>query len=951
VIAALAVAAPAQAAALPDPLAEPAAFQDPPRDVRPGFRWWWGGDAVSQTPFDVTAGVKEVEAMAKAGFGRFEIAWSASNYGQQGQRDHLRQVLDAARRNDIGLEMTLGTNWPWNTPANTGDYATLELLYGRKDVTGPGKVSEQAPAALDGSREGKLVAVTAARVIARGPAASVNEPPPSSTVLDPASLIDLTANTAPDGTVTWDVPSGDWILFSFWQRAGENAVNPMDKESTRVGLEWVGANQVGDVGKDLPGIGGSFFEDSLEYNADELYWAASMPAEFRARRGYEMTKYLPLMFVQTVSDYWVPQDEPVPDFDLPDGEGARYRHDYYETITDLYIEDHIVPIQKWAEQYGMKFRSQTAYGNPFEVIRSARGIVRAGGLAEDESLNAGDSQFAVGTLPNREPGYLERMDPYGRFAMDHYRQIASGSHQAGGTEIGSELGAYFMQDLRIGATDLRQAMDKEWAFGITRPLLHGYTNSPDEYLWPGRSHFNGLVGHTFNHRTYPQWQQLPALADYWARGTLVLQQGKARTDMAILRDNFVTTQAGPEEAQKLFFDAAELEDAGYTVGYVDPVGVTEQAPGRRGALFPDGPRYGVLVIDSTLNYVGPGRIPAATAEAIDRASQRGLRVVVVGDAPSRGTNGADPAGEDARVQAAMSAILARSRTRVVARQSEVADAVRELRLRPAAEWDSPQPVFSQRRDRGGTSYFYLWNASPKALSFAASFAARGLPRRLDLWTGEQEAVFGSRTSRRRIRVPIELAPRETLVLAFARPAGDVTVERLRAAGDEPLAIDKWELAVESWGPEGTTPLPAITLDELTDWRDLPQLRGVSGIGTYTATVKVPEQWVASGRGVRLDLGRVEHSTVQTFVNGRLANADVNGYGRPDVSELLRAGDNEIKVVLATTLYHRARVTPTFAASRPLSATELAVGEIATGLLGPVRLLPATRERITITPPG
>jgi hypothetical protein len=286
---------------------------------------------------------------------------------------------------------------------------------------------------------------------------------------------------------------------------------------------------------------------------------------------------------------------------------------------------------------------------------------------------------------------------------------------------------------------------------------------------------------------------------------------------------------------------------------------------------------------------------------------------------------------------------------MVAKQADVADAVRALKLRPAAEWDSPQPVFSQRRNRDGTSYFYLWNASPKALSFTGSFAAAGLPRRLDLWTGEQTPVVGTRAGSR-VTVPIELAPRETMVLAFSKPAGAVTAERLRPTGEKPLAVSGWQLAVESWGPEGRAPLPAFALGDLKDWRDIAQLRGISGIGTYTATVQVPESWVASGRGARLELGSVEHATVQAYVNGKLASSDVNGYGRPDVSDLLKPGDNEIKVVLATTLLNRARATPTFVASRPISAVELRT-DLPTGLLGPVQLLPVTREQITTTLQG
>jgi hypothetical protein len=925
----------ASAAQLPDPLAHPGAFANPPMDVRPGFRWFWS-DAYGEMPFDRAAGLQELRAMAKAGFGRVEIAWG-HDYGNATQRGDLGAVVDAARGHHMRVDQTLGTIWPWHTPDTTGELGVQELMYGRRDVSGPTHFSGPVPPAIgDSEPTGVLVAVTAARVVRAGPPVTqVDRPPASPTILDPASLVDLTARTADDGTVTWDVPAGDWILFAFYRRSeGGDQVNPIGRASTAAGLNYVAANQVGSVGPKLPGVGGSFFEDSLEYSADELYWSSTLPAQFRTRRGYDMTKYLPLMFVQTVSDYPVPQTEPVPDFDLPHREGARYRHDYYETITDLYIHDHIEPIERWAHRYGMHFRAQVAYGADLDTIRSARGIARAGGLADDESLNAGDTPF----VPGRAPGYADRSDPWARFAMDHYRQVTSGSQQAGGLEISSELGAWVGRDLSVTLDDLRRLMDKEWAAGLTRPIVCGYAHSPRGFAWPGLGHFAGVIGESFNFRTQPQWRMFRPLADYWGRGALVLQQGAARTDVAVLRDSFVTTAAGPSRPPKRFFDSSGLEDAGFTIGYVDPVGVREAKVGRDGSLFPAGPRYRVLVVDGSQTYVGGKGIPGPTTRAIDRASRLGLRVVFVGGPPALGLSGRDPGGEDRQVRAAIAAILARPTTRVVKRQREVAAAVRELRVHPAAEWGAPQPVLTQRRQRGRSSYYYLWNASSRAVSFTGSFKAHGPPSELDLWTGGQSPVRGRPVRGGRWSVPMHLGPRETTVLAFGsgnRRGGDL---RLRRVDEQPLRVGPWSLAVESWGPDGRKTLPERAPAHLRPWAGIRGLRNVSGVGTYRATVSIPSSWMASDRRVQLDLGRID-GAVQTYVNGRLATPEIDPTSPVEVTPLLHAGANRVKVVLATTAMNRALTTDSTLVGRPRFATEASLGRQAYGLLGPVRLIP------------
>lgn len=968
-------------------------FADPPASVRPGTRWWWDSLALSSS-FSRKDALEEVDSFAKAGFGRFEIAWASAAYGTAEQQADLEAVARRAAKHGMQVDMTLGPGWPWAAPTTTGELGQQELMYGRIDVTGPSRFSgEVAPAIGDQEPRGDLVAVTAAKVVERGPAVTQTGSPPSeSTILAPASLVDLTARV--DGRqLNWHVPEGEWIIFSFWQRNREgNHVSLISEKSVRAGLKYVDRNQLGAAEEAVRKVGHSFFEDSLELNADELYWTPTLPSEFSERRGYEMAKYLPLMFVQGVSDYWVPQQEPTPDFELPGSEGARYRYDYYATITDLYLDNHVKVVGNWAEKYGMQFRTQPAYGNNFEVIRSAREAAESGVLVDDESLNAGDTPFLVS--PNNAPSQLPReyysnpeTDQW-RFAMDHYRQVTSGSHQGGGLEITSELGAWFGRELATSLREYKRMMDKEWAAGLTRPLLHGVTHSPEGTPWPGASHFVGLVGEAINHRTWPQWQHFRPLSDYWARGALVLQQGRPRTDVAILRDNFVTTAAGTDTVRP-FFQAKRLERQGYTIGYVDPTGVRQASTGARGELFPDGPSYDVLVVDGSQFYVDNGRLPGATARAIDRASAKGLHVVFVGRLPRRGLSGADRAAEDRLVRRSVRSILARPTTAHVRRQTDVAAALEGLRVLPAVHWSKPAPIYSQMRETKDAHLYYLWNATGKRQRLTGTFTADGAPTELDLWGGDFEPVVEYRHGHGTVMVPLNLAPHEATVLMFEkderrRHIDRSDVDRLRWIDDrsakvqddrggahtvvlsngrrrsvdlptiaeDPIvvgAVDTgglWLLQVTTYGPEGTIERPAVPLPVLADWRTIPSLTAESGIGTYTTTLRVPQRWVGDQRGSALDLGRFE-GTVQVFVNGRLVSHDIDPQARLDVTGLLTPGDNALKIVLATTPFNKAVASPTTALTRPGWPASLTSGMQPYGLLGPVRLVPYARGVVSL----
>src|SRR4051794_38791290 len=983
------MAAAPSAEAAPSVLDDPGAFRDPPRQVRPKFRWWWG-NFVLPSSLDPAAVTEELKAIGDAGFGGVEIGFTPSVWANDAQRAGLQASLAEARRRGLSVDMTLGANWPLQTP-NTAKGTGLseqELMYGRKDVSGTfdGAVP---PAIGDDQPRGKLVAVTAARVVDRGPAVDqAGTPPAKSTVLDPDSLVDLTARVRSDRTLHWDAPPGDWILFAFWQReADEGVVDHLRADSARAALKYIDDNQLGPAAAQLTGVGGSFFEDSLELDVKELFWTDRFQAEFARRRGYDMTRFLPLMFVQGEHKYWVPETEPTPDFELPGGEGFRYRHDYYETETDLYVDEHLKEISRWAKGHGMKFRSQVAYGNSFDVTRSARELARDGGLVDDESLNAGDIR----------PFGINSRDWH--FAFDHYRSIVGGSHQGGSNVIGDELGAVFLDNLMMGLPDYRAMMDKAWAAGLTRPLVHGYQSQSAGAPWPGDDHFLGIVTDSWNHRTFPQWAMWRPLADYWGRGALVLQQGAPRTDVAVYRDGFVPPAATipgevpetldaqfgdlPEELRaplkqaiaernpprpSPFFDSEPLERAGFTMEYLDPVGVREGQTKGQSTLFADGPAYRALVVDEDW-------MPAATAQALDRASQAGLRVVFVGGLPRRADSARDAASEDAALRAAIARIRRRATTRLVAEQADVPDALLDLGVHPAAEWSRAARVYSQRRQLGDTDVYYLWNAADEPVRMTASFAATGAPQRLDLWTGAISDVAQWRQTVGRVRMPIALAPGETTVLAF-RPRRETrahvvssTADAVSARGAQvevegepgsvaavqfsdgssqdvalphvpaPLTVSDWSLHVAEAGPEGTTPRE-LPLDALGDWRTKPGLTNASGTGTYTATVTLPAGWVGSDRGARLTLGRVEGAALVS-VNGKVVSPELSARRALDVTSLLHEGRNSLQVALTTTLKNKAvSVLPVTLQSRPaLAATN---GTQPYGLFGPVALVPFAR---------
>ncbi|SDN41728.1 alpha-L-rhamnosidase [Actinomyces ruminicola] len=880
-----------------------ARFATPEAADRPGIRWWW------QQPTPVAELLEELRAIAAAGFGEVEIAFSPGFWADAAQREALGAVLEEARGLGVGVAMTLGAAWPLQTPntARGTAHAAQELQYGvawvegdRRSAaragTGRGAAESSAPAdSLGGAittpvpapfddpdreRGGKLIAVVAARVVQRGTPPRVVDSgnpwgkptkiiePERSTLLDETTLTVLTGAVRGEGAsavVTWRPGPGQWALMAFWSRDSEQGVTSfLDATAARAALGYLDEHQIGAAGAAAleaeDSTATELFEDSLELNADCLFWSRGFLERFRARRGYDPTRYLPLLMAHGQCRYWVPEAPPRPDFESADADGAttdlgrRVRADYDRTVTDLYVGDHLALIQDWAAGHGMRHKAQAAYGQNLEPVRSFRELVRCGGRAEVESLNSGD----------RVP---MRMDhPNWRFSLDWQRSCVAGAHQGGAARVSTELGAQMDKCYDFSLADYRHMLDKEWAVGVTKPFVHGFAAQDPEAPWPTRGRFGTVVSESWNHRHFPQWQHWRGLTDYWARGTAVLETGTPRADVAVYRDGFLTTAArGNAEADATapdrLIDAEPLERAGYNVQILDPVGLAEEGvvgPERDTdadgtVLFPDGPAYRALILDAALQG---GTIPLDAARALARVAAAGLAIIFVGQPPAgdAGWGGAD-AGE--AVREAITAVLTGARVKRVDGWEEVPAALAALGVRPRVAWAGPV-LLSQVRDADEGRYVLVYNPAAVAVALPLEIEGTGRVEVLDLDAGTITPV-GAEAAAGVTRVQVALEPLGLAVLRLVSPqpgpgtgevagaggacavAGAVVgasagetgpaVGGRTGSGGEEIALTGWSLTVTSEEPDGprTIVLPG---QGPADWREVPALKDVSGTGVY-----------------------------------------------------------------------------------------------------------------------
>lgn len=888
---------------------------------RPGVRWWW------QSPVPTEELVRELRAIAAAGFGEVEIAFSPGFWADAAQREAFAAILEEAERLGIGVTSTLGAAWPLQTPNTAAgtEHAAQELQYGVR-LLEPGFAGTiKIPSPFDdeeGSRGGSLIAVTAARVVRRGPGPQIItvedwsgpkseiQAPAVATVLDADSLVDLTAAVTA-GQVTFEPPAAEeWAVFGFWMRdTAQGVTSFIDRAAAVAATNYLDEHQIGAENAALLARAGTeLFEDSLELNADSLFWAPNLLDRFQTLHGYDPTIYLPVLFAQGMCRYWVPE-QATPDFDLDSRDGFRIRQDYYRLLTELYITDHLLVLQEWSQQYGLTHKAQVAYGQNLEPVRSNREFVRNGGRAEAESLNSGD----------RAP--ITREHHSWRFALDWQRALVGGAHQGGTTRISTELGAQFLAGYMFSLGDYKQMLDKEWAAGITKPFLHGFASQADGAGWPTQSRFFHGIADSWNDRTFPEWANWPALNDYWARGTVALEAGTPRTDIAIYRDGFLTTAARgmPDRdltAPRQLVDAAPLEAAGYTIQFIDPIGLADPhaAAGRAATLYPHGPSYQALIIDERA-------IAVDAAEALLRAARSGVRVIIVGEPPRLDSGFAAGPDGATRVQAAIGRLLALPTVTTVGTMAAAGEALERLGVRPRVRLDGDE-FLTQLRALPDGAILLAYNTTGRHVQTRLTIDGSGSLTELDPWTGairpvRWQSADGLTTAE------LDFGPLGLRFLRFSLAEDHEPGETAPPREWHELVLSGWSLTADVAGPERK---PAVYLPGQGpgDWRTITALRSSSGTGVYTVQVSAGED----DARFAVDLGELAGSAIVTVGEHRFGPA-LTSDTIIDLGDTLR-DQSLVQIEVRTPLRNSAIAHGVLdAAYSPTRAT---------GLIGPVRFL-------------
>lgn len=965
-------------------------YGEPAQQYKTEARWWLPeGSHTDETI------IEEITAMHDQGFTGFELCMldeagsddSIYAYGSESWSHDVKVAIETATSLGMSVGLTSGTHWqcanipgldPNSEAAGQEAGWSMTRVAAGESVSGAltkPKVREDREGEVDQT----LIGVYAYKIDHDGSGAPDEGPSQQDpTILNQSSMVDLsdqvTVNDDNDWLLDWTAPDdGDYMLYvlcqqgtfetcdpaqttayaiNYYNEAGVEALKDFIQNNILNDPELVEAVKNGNV---------QFFLDSLEIdNSDgtrSMYWTKDMKEEFLARKGYDISPYLPLFIGINVGSCFagiIPGDtvdtEKTGPYVLGSGEEGNTEltwqilNDFYDVQTQLIQEKMITPLKEWAhENYNMTVRAQNPYGTYMEISEMAE----AADYTETETLNMKDQP-------------------------DLYRLWSGGAHIMNKL-YSSETGAIGGMNYALSEEDYLRMSYDQYAVGVNRVIWHGHASSwgpEDTTAWPGYEGMYAGISTRLDSRE-PNSKDYVEMNNHLGRVQELLREGVSRTDIGILHLRYGENTAYPfsdmnafREHKGLTWSDTSLQDNGYTYDYFSPDYLDNMTYDPENGLG-ENVGYQAIIVQQEV-------LPVEDAKTLLEFAKQGLKVVVLDGAGTKSPYNDDTAEE---LNSVMDELKALDNVKTAASEADAMTVLQEMDVRPRAELTGGNTqLMTQLRENEGDRYLYVYNycdgskcSIDHGLNATQEISLEGeyIPYYIDSWTGDVEEVANYRHEDGRTIITVDIDYCNVALYAFEpteeeenhvtetdgkvlTKANGTTVMRVTESGSykavdnagnetaveaevpEAQPLNNWKLTVESWEPgdkltrsetRNTTVMEDgelvekevtttevkydtkktnidVELSELKTWDEIEEVgQSVSGIGYYKTTFN----WDSTkADGAYLDLGTIPQS-VTVEVNGqKTAPVNVND-AVVDISEYLTDGENTLKVTVTSTL--------------------------------------------------
>ena len=573
--------------------------------------------------------------------------------------------------------------------------------------------------------------------------------------INPSTIIKLTGKMDESGALNWDVPKGDWTVV----RIGYTPIGTPNSTAREGGIGWE-VDKLSAASMDVfwAGFLGKLFEDNksslgksfaaIELDSWEkggLNWTPLFPEEFKQRRGYDLTSYLPVLAGYVVGDLETT---------------SRFLWDFRRTISDTFRDCYPKHIRELANRDGVKVYSEH-YDSPCDPLDSGSVVdVPMGEFWLSESI----------------PGHV-----FGKSST--CKMAADVAHVQGFEKVAAE--AFTSSEYESGWSDhpftYKALGDYILTRGVNEMVFHRFTHQAFEGIRPG-----AVMDHWGSHfdRFNTWWPLASGYMTYLARCQNLLRKGVFVADIAYYAGENVPYR----DVAKDMLQPAPPK--GYDYVAVSRSALLEKASVRNGALSFGGCDYGVLVLPQT------DRMTLRVLEKVASLIKDG--VTVYGPKPSRSPSLEGGLETDDRIQRLANEIWGPCDGKTIKENRYGKGRVvwgiplDEAVARSAdftVRTDNASEINFIHRRSGDTEIYFVANRSLFSTKAACTFRVSG--KRPELWspdTGRIENVAVYETGSEGTRLSLDLEPAGSVFVVFREKVDRAPRLEVRFAEKTPLPV-------------------------------------------------------------------------------------------------------------------------------------------------------------------
>lgn len=570
------------------------------------------------------------------------------------------------------------------------------------------------------------------------------EPDAASLAVPSDAVKNITKNVADDGTLTWDVPEGEWVILRTGMtptgtRNAPSSPEGEGLEADKMNREIASAHfdaYVGNLLKRMPAGDRKAFRhvvaDSYEMGSEN--WTDGFAEDFKKTYGYDPLPWLPVLTGRIVGSA---------------DRSERFLWDLRRLVADRVARDYVGGLREKCELNGLRLwlENYGHWGFPAEFLQY-------GGASDDLG-----GEYWLGN----DLGSIE------------CRAASSASHIYGKPVTSAES---FTAPFSFKQHPRELKARGDWAFceGINHYVLHVYIHQPDERR-PG---VNAWFGTDFN-RNSTWFESGTSWVEYVRRCCAMLQQGRNVADVAY----FIG-----EDAPKMTGVRKPELPAGYNFDYINADVIRKDLRVKDGKLvLPNGTTYRLLVLPDQ-QTMRPELLEKIRDLAADGAA-------IFGNRPTRSPSMKDFPGCDERVKRLAQKIwgdglmgrgggmhsIAAGKGRVFG-----GDDLRRVldHLGVAPDFVSVESLRYTHRATADADIYFV--ANPKAQDVSTTAAFRAGDRAPEFFwpeSGRIEKPASYDLTNGTVRLPLHLGPNESVFVVFRGEAAQDRVVNVTRNG-QPL---------------------------------------------------------------------------------------------------------------------------------------------------------------------